>query len=169
MMAFGRKCPACGGKNLIDRTSTSWLATLPTVRPSACADCRQHLVLLAAFAIGSKEQRHSLRARMPPFFLIRIPATNQYARIQNISEGGLCFDLDHKARPLTSHLLELDIFNCSNNTTLERIPAELVSTTEQVVENKCFKTRILNNRTRFVNLNQAQRKVLATCMQQYGF
>ncbi|MDR2549956.1 MAG: PilZ domain-containing protein [Desulfobulbus sp.] len=167
MVVFGRKCPACGGKNLIDRSPNSWLATLPTARSCACANCHQQLVLLATFAIGV-EQRRFPRLQLPSFFLVRIPATNQYARIKNISEGGLCFDLDYNALPLTRRSLRLDLYNCNDGSSLEQIPAEIVATSEQIVENNGFKTTVLNNCARFVNLNQAQRKVLANCLVQYA-
>jgi hypothetical protein len=167
MIAFGKKCPACGSKNLINQAPASRLATLPTVRSCACADCRQQIVLLFAFAIGV-ERRQLARKQMPPFFLARIPATNQHIRIKDISEGGLCIVQHPNAPRMPNHLLHLDICNCSNGTSLEQIMVEIVATTEQIVESCNLKFIILNNSARFVNLNQAQRKILAACMNQYG-
>ncbi|MCL2458560.1 MAG: PilZ domain-containing protein [Desulfobulbus sp.] len=168
MVAFGRKCPACGGKNLIARSSNSWLAALPAARSYACADCHQQIVQPFAFVAIGVEQRHLSRKRMPPFFLVRIPATNQYARIKNMSEGGLCFNLDYNALPPARRFLQLDLYNCNDGSSLEQIPAEIVATTKQTLVNNGFKTTVRNNCARFVNLNQAQRKVLATCLGQYG-
>ena len=168
MVAFGKKCPACGGKNLIGRSSNARLAALPTAQPRACTDCDQQLVLLFAFVAIGVEQRHLLRKRMPPFFIVRIPATNQHVRIKNISEGGLCIVQHPKAPPIPNRFLQLDIFNCNNGTSLEQITAEIITTTEQIVESCGFKTTVINNCARFVNLNQAQRKVIATCLGQYG-
>jgi len=168
MMAFGKKCPVCGGKSLIDRSPDSWFTALPAVRSCACADCRQQIVRLSGLAAIGVEQRQSLRKLVPPFFLARIPATNQYVRIKNISEGGLCLVQHPKAPPIPHRLLQMDLFNYSNNTSLEHISAEIITTTEQTVESCGFRIPVHSNCARFVNLNQAQRKVLSFCMGQYG-
>ena len=167
MMVFGKKCPACGGGNLIARPPNSRLAALPTARSYACADCPQQIVRLFPCAIGV-EQRHFPRRRLPAFFLIRIPATNQYARIRNISEGGLCFDLHRQAPPLPRRFFRLDLYNCNDGSSLELLPAEIVATAEQSLETNGFTTTIRNNCARFINLSQAQRKVLAGCLGRYG-
>lgn len=167
MMVFGKKCPSCGGNRLNARPPISRLAAVPTARSYACADCHQQMVALFACSIGV-EHRHYPRKRLPSFFLVRIPDTNQYARINNISEGGLCFDLHYNAAPITNRFLRLDLYNCNDGSSLELLPAEIVATTEQLLEINGIKTTILNNCARFVNLNQAQRKVLLTCLAQYG-
>lgn len=168
MMVFGKKCPSCGGQRLAARTPVSKFAPLPTARAYACEDCRQQLVYLFPLSIGV-EHRQFVRKQLPPFFLVRIPGrTSQYARIKNISEGGLCFDQHYNAAPLTSRQLELDLYNCNDGSSLEHLSAEIVSTFEQLLEINGMKTTVLNNCVRFVNLNQAQRKVLSTCLAQYG-
>jgi hypothetical protein len=168
MMVFGKKCPTCGGKRLIARPPVSRLAVLPTARAYACADCQQQMVAIFPFSIGV-ENRHFARKQLPSFFLVRISGnTDQYARINNISEGGLCFDQHYNATPLASHFFKLDLYNCNDGSSLEQLPAEIVATTEQLLEINGIKTTILNNCARFVNLNQAQKKVLHTCLAQHG-
>jgi len=167
MMVFGRKCPVCGGKNLVGRPPSSWLASLPTAQSYSCTDCRRQSVQLFFFAINV-EKRQFPRKRLPPFFLVRIPLTNQHVRIKDISEGGLCFVQHDNALPIPRHFFRLDLFNCNNGTSLEQLPAKVVATTEQIVERNGFKATVLNHRVRFGNLNQAQRKVLASCLVQYG-
>lgn len=168
MMVFGKKCPACGGKELTARPSESRIATLPTAKAFACSSCRQPLVFLCLFSIGIENRQHA-RKKMPPFFLVRIPGrTHQYARIKNISEGGLCFDHQYSAGALTRRLLMLDLYNCNDGSSLERLTAEIVATSEQLLDINGIKTTVLNYCARFVNLNQAQRKVLHTCLAQYG-
>jgi DNA-directed RNA polymerase subunit RPC12/RpoP len=168
MMVFGRKCPACGGKLLIARPAVSRIAALPTARTYACADCRQQLVFLFPLSIGV-ENRHFARKRLPPFFLIRIPGlANQYARIKNISEGGVCFAQQYNAAPITDRLIKLDLYNCNEGSSLEQLPVEVVATSEQILDINGIKTTILNTRARFVDLNQAQKKVLFSCLTQQG-
>ena len=168
MMVFGKKCPACGSKRLTAHTHRLGLAALPTARAYACADCRQQMVFLfpCSFTV---ENRHHIRKRLPSFFLVRIPGgNNQYARIKNISEGGLCFDQHYNAAPIPNRFFTLDLYNCNDGSSLEQLPTELVATREEILEINGIKTTILNNSARFVNLSQAQKKVLTTCLVQYG-
>ncbi len=168
MMVFGKKCPACGGKQLTARPSASRIAALPTANAYSCSNCRQPLMFLCLFSIGIENRQHA-RKKMPPFFLVRITGrTNQYARIKNISEGGLCFDHQYSAGPLNSRLLMVDLFNCNEGSSLEQLPARIVATSEQLLDINGIKTTVLNYCAQFVNLNQAQRKVLHTCLAQYG-
>ena len=104
-----------------------------------------------------------------PFFLIRIPGlANQYARIKNISEGGVCFAQQYNAAPITDRLIKLDLYNCNEGSSLEQLPVEVVATSEQILDINGIKTTILNTRARFVDLNQAQKKVLFSCLTQQG-
>lgn len=168
MMAIGKKCPACGGTELIARQSVSRIAALPTARAYACAACLQQIVYLFPVSIAV-ENRHYARKRLPPFFLVRISGgTNQYARIKNISEGGLCFDQHYNAPPLTDPNVRLDLYNCNDGSSLEQLPAKIVASSEQILDVNGMKTTMLNMSAKFIDLNQAQKKVLLTCLAQYG-
>lgn len=169
MKVFGKKCPACGGKTLLVRPATSRLAALPLVRAFACADCHQQLLYLFPFSI-SREYRTSCRKRMPSHFLVRINGnTGQYARIQNLSEGGLCFQQQYRAAPFASPRLSLALYNCHDGSSLEQIAAEIVATNEHLIDIAGHRTTAINYSTRFIHLSQAQRKVLAGCLTQHGF
>jgi len=134
MMVFGRKCPFCGGRHLTERPPVTRLATVPTARTYACSDCRQQMDFLFPFSIGI-ENRHGVRRKMPPFFLVRISDTNrQYARIKNLGEGGMCFQQPHNAPPLPGPRLMLDLFNCNDGSSLEQLPAEIVATNEHQLQ-----------------------------------
>lgn len=168
MKVFGKKCPACGGRQLTKRRETGWLAAFPTAHTYACTDCHQPLVYLCGISVAI-ENRKSNRKRMPPFFLVRINgADSQYAQINNISEGGLCFRQQYNAAPFSSPLLLLDLFNCNDGSSLEQLPGEIVAANEQLKELNGRKTTIINYSLRFKGLSQAQRKVLATCVHQFG-
>lgn len=168
MMVFGKKCPACGGKRLLARPPASRAAWLPTAKTFACGDCRQQMVFLFPFSF-CLENRHHPRKKLPPFFLVRISGrTNQYARIKNISEAGICFTYNYNAAPLANRFLMLDLYNCNDGASLEQLPTEIISTSKQLSDINGMKTTILNSCARFVHLNQAQRKILSTCIAQYG-
>lgn len=168
MKVFGKKCPACGGKNLIDRPTIPRLAALPLVHAYACADCHQQLIYFFPFSI-SQECRKSCRKRMPSHFLVRInDNVGQYARIQNLSEGGLCFQQQYRAAPFASPRLSIDLYNCHDGSSLEQISAEIVATNEQLLDIAGHRTTTVNYSTRFIHLSQAQRKVLAACLTQHG-
>lgn len=168
MTVFGVKCPACGSTDLVARSRASWMTSLPIVQAYECARCQQQLVTLLFFSIGV-EHRHFPRKHLPPFFLVRIPGgSNQYARIKNIGEGGISFEQHYNAAPLSSSLLTLDLYNCNDGSSLEQLPTEIVTTTEHILDINGFKTTVLNHCARFVHLNQAQKKVLRSCLDQYG-
>jgi hypothetical protein len=168
MMVFGKKCPTCGEKKLIARPPISWIAALPTAQTYACVGCLQQLIYLFPVSIGV-ENRHFARKRLPPFFLVRISGgTNQYARIKNISEGGICFDQHYSAAPLADRHIKLDLYNCNDGSSLEQLPAKIVASSEQILDFNGIKTTMLNMSVKFIDLNQAQKKVLLTCLTQYG-
>lgn len=168
MAVFGKKCPTCGGTELIVRPPTSWINAIPLVQAYSCAACRQQLVTLLFYSIGV-DHRHFPRKHLPPFFLARIPGEcDQYVRIKNISEGGLSFDQHYNAAPFGTTVLTIDLYNCNDGSSLEQLPTEIVATTEHILDINGYKTTILNHCARFVNLNQAQKKVLRSCLDQYG-
>lgn len=168
MMVFGKQCPACGGKELTARPWGAWLAMLPTVRAYVCNRCQQALVFLFPFAIAI-ELRQLPRITLPSFFLVRIAdGSSQYARINNISTSGLSFTQPYSAGGRSRGLLMLDLYNSNDGSSLEQLPAEIVTCSEQLLVVNGTKTTVRNCCVRFVNLNQAQQKVLATCLDQYG-
>lgn len=168
MMVLGKKCPSCGGRQLTKRPAAARLAAFPTARAYACSACQQQLVFLFPFSIGV-ENRQSVRKQMPPFFLVRINGTsNQYARINNLSEGGMCFQQQYNAPPLPGPRLLLDLYNCNDGSSLEQLPAEIVATNERLQEQNGHKSTKVHYSARFTHLNQAQRKVLNSCLEQYG-
>ena len=62
----------------------------------------------------------------------------------------------------------LDLYNCNDGSSLEQLPAEIVATTEQILDIKGVKSTVCNNSARFVDLNQAQKKVLHSCINEHG-
>jgi len=149
MIVFGKKCPSCGRKHLKARSSNAFLFK--------CEDCQKQFMFLFPFSI-SREDRLHVRKKLPPCFLIRIPGHthHQYASIKNVSEGGICFS--HSVVP--SRFLMLDLYNCNDGASLEQLPVEIVaiSTTGATISN-C---------ARFVNLNHPQKKIISSCIAQYG-
>ncbi len=167
-MVFGKRCPACGGKQLTIKPSVSRFASLPMTQAFSCRDCRQQMIFLFPFSFCIENRQHA-RKKLPPFFLIRISGqANRYAKIKNISEAGICFDRNYNAAPLSGGFLMLDLYNCNDGSSLEQLPAEIIATSEQLLDQNGIKATVLNNCARFVHLNQAQRKILRTCIAQYG-
>lgn len=163
---FRKRCPTCGGRQLVARPQPA--SGLPTAPTYACVECRRLLRFYFLFSV-SAEQRRFPRRRLPSFFLVRMADTaHQYARIKNISEGGLCFDQHYHAAPLATRRFTVDLFNCNDGSSLEQLPAEIVATCEQLFDVNGVKTTVVNHRVRFVRLNRAQRKVLHLCLAQYG-
>lgn len=167
-MVFGKRCPACGGKQLTVKPPASRFSSLPMARAFSCRDCRQQMIFLFPFSFPIENRQHA-RKTLPPFFLIRISGqANRYARIKNISEFGICFDQNFNAAPLAGRFLMLDLYNCNDGSSLEQLPAEIIATSEQLLDKNGIKATVLNNCARFVHLRQAQRKILSACIAQYG-
>jgi hypothetical protein len=115
------------------------------------------------------ERRHYTRKKLPPNFLIHISGqTDQYAKIKNISEGGVCFNHHFNATPISSRFVMLNLYNCNDGSSLEQLPTEIVTTSEQLLEINGIKTTMVNNCARFADLNQTQKKVLLTCIAEHG-
>ena len=168
MMVFGKKCPACGGNQLLAKESAARITALPGAKAFMCADCNQQILLVLGVAIGT-EHRNFERKKMSPYILVRIPGpSSQFARITNISEGGVCFYQQIGADIPFSRFLMLDLYNCNDGSSLEQLPAEIVATTEQILDIKGVKSTVCNNSARFVDLNQAQKKVLHSCINEHG-
>lgn len=166
MIVFGKKCPACGGKHLTAISLVSRIISLQVYQTFTCEDCRQRLVFLFPFSISMDHRLH-VRKKLPPHFLIHISGCiSQYARIKNISEGGICFS--HSVAPFASRFLMLDLYDCNSGASLEQLSVEIVATSEQLIDAHGTTTTMLNNCARFVNLNQAQKKILSACIAQYG-
>lgn len=168
MIVLGKKCPSCGGRQLVKRPAATRLAAFPTSLAYTCSDCQQPFVYLFPFSIGV-ENRHNVRKQMPPFFLVRIDGMKkQYARINNLSEGGMCFQQQYSALPLPGPRLVLDLYNCNDGSSLELLPAEIVATNERLQQHNGHKTTNVTYSARFTHLSNAQRKVLINCLEQYG-
>ena len=167
MITFGKRCPACGSRRLVSAAGGGRPPAFPTTKHCACADCGQQLICLPG-CCSTIEHRHHHRRQMPPFFLVRIPGPpNRFARIRNISEGGICFASPDGATPAPGRFF-LDLYNCNDGSSLELLPAEIVASPVLPVETNGIRTTALNSCARFTNLNRAQKKVLRACIARYG-
>ncbi len=169
MIVLGRKCPACGSKQLAVRPPNTAPGWLPAATSMVCERCLQAVVFALGVSVGVENRRYT-RKILPPHFLVRISGrTSRFARIRNISEGGICFDQPIDAAPgKMERYLMLDLFNCNDGSSLEQLSTEIVATHEQFLEIKGLPTVIHTNGARFVNLNDAQKKVLLACINQHG-
>lgn len=135
-----------------------------------CGHCSQPLYYCLGFSFGV-ERRHADRKQLPAHFLVRIAGRanpNQFARINNISKGGICFGTQYGTPPPSGSCLLLDLYNCNDGSSLEQLAAEIVATCEQVLDINGFRTTVYTQCARFIHLNQAQKKILFSCIQQYG-
>lgn len=168
MITLTKKCPHCGSKRSTPRTQAPGPVSLPLVKTFFCQDCRQLFRYLFPFAIALENRGHP-RSALPKNFLLRIrgPRT-QYARITNISPGGLSFTHHTRVASTDNSLLVVDLYNCNNGSSLESLQLEVVATSEQHLNLQGRKTSTHKNSARFIHLNQAQQKILSTCIRQYG-
>ena len=168
MITLGRKCPACGSRHVVAASGSARAGAFPLARRCACADCGQQMVCLPGFS-RTIEHRHHPRQRLPPFFLVRLPGqtTTRFARIRDLSEGGICFVSPAEHTPPPGRIL-LDLYNCNDGSSLELLPAEIVATRESHLDSNGVSTTVINSCARFTSLNRAQKKVLRACIARYG-
>lgn len=168
MVTLTKKCPHCGGKRSTQRTQVPWPGSLPFFKTFFCQDCHQLFRYFFPVAIAF-ENREYPRSELPINFILRIRGSrNQYARIANISPGGLSFTHHNNVIPTDTRLLVVDLFDCNNGSSLESLQLEIVATCEQSLDVQGRKTSVFQKSARFIHLNQAQEKVLSTCIRQYG-
>lgn len=167
MISFGRKCPACGSRRVVAASGSARARAFPLARRCACADCGQQMVCLPGLS-RTIEHRHHPRQRLPPFFLVRLPGqTTRFARIRDLSEGGICFVSPAGQTPPPGRFL-LDLYNCNDGSSLELLSAEIVATRESHLDSDGVSTTVINSCARFTSLNRAQKKVLRACIARYG-
>jgi hypothetical protein len=168
MITLTKKCPHCGSKRFTPRTPSPWTALLPFIKTFSCQDCCQLFRYFFPIAVAFENRGHP-RSELPINFLLRIQGLrNQYARITNISPGGLSFTHHNNLVLPDTRLLMVDLYDCNNGSSLESLQLEVVFTSEQQVDRQGTKISVFQNSARFIHLNQAQKKVLATCIQQNG-
>lgn len=167
MVCLGKKCPCCGGKKMMNRGQNSWVERTSFASPLVCAECGQRLISYGLCTISAEQRRHN-RFLLPASFLLRIPGDKpQFARIKNISQGGISFDTLSCCLPAHKSL-RVDIFNCNTGTGIEQLPVEIIAPPENI-PTSAAPARIQSTKgARFLNLTQVQKKLLADCIQTNG-
>ena len=167
MVCLGKRCPCCGGKKMMNRGQNSWMERTSFVSPLVCAECGERLISYGLCTISAEQRRHN-RFILPASFLLRIPGDNpQFARIKNISQGGISFDNLSCCLP-ASKTLRVDIFNCNTGTGIEQLPVEIIAPPEKAPANATSAGTQSTKGARFLKLTQAQKKLLADCIQTNG-
>ncbi len=133
-----------------------------------CRRCRQHIFSFFPFSI-ILENRTSPRHRMPSSLLVRLHGEReQFARILDISQEGVCFSFDHDLQKLAGRRFKIDIYDCRQGTYLEGLPVRIVSNMIEVQNIGGQPRSILRNGGRFEKLSRAQKKLLARLIDRYG-
>ncbi len=168
MVTLWKKCPSCSKTKLAKKADGSFTATFQITKKYFCKTCYQQILFILFFSLAVENRKHP-RKRFPAFFLVRIPGTeNQFARINNISQGGICFSHNFKDSPFPALPPTIDLYNCNDGSSLDQLPIQLIATDEDIQHGIKESKTIVNNRIRFTNLNQAQKKILEACLAAYG-
>lgn len=168
MYTYGKKCPSCNERDLHPAAPiNTWLSRIPTCKRFICPKCHLGILYIFPFSI-IKEQRSHQRHALPKNFLLRISgAVNSFARIRDISTEGVCFMHNYHNGGIPEPFYIVDLYNCDDGTSLEGLHVKMVDTSEElhaVGETAVFNTY---HRGRFTNLNQVQKKVLASCIEKF--
>ncbi len=140
----------------------------PRASLASCGRCQRHIFSFFPFSIVL-ENRTSTRHRMPSNLLVRLHGEReQFARILDISEEGVCFSYDHDLQKLAGRRFKIDIYDCRQGTYLEGLPVRIVSNMVEVRNIGGQPRSILRNGGRFEKLSRAQKKLLARLIARYG-
>ncbi len=106
---------------------------------------------------------------MPSNLLVRLHGEReQFARILDISQDGVCFSYDHDLQKLAGRRFKIDIYDCKQGTYLEGLPVRIVSNIIEVQNTGGQPRSILRNGGRFERLSRAQKKLLARLIASYA-
>jgi|GEM_PF-934681 len=167
MVCLGKKCPACGSTQMRSRDKRSWIEGTALASPAVCQHCGQRLITFGLCTFAAENRQH-LRYALPGSLLLRLPGPPpQFARIKNISHGGICFD-NPSCCLSSKQTLRVDIYNCNNGTVIEQLPVEIISTHEETNDILPDRPPVFTKGARFLNLTQVQKKLLADCIQKNG-
>ena len=168
MYVFGRKCPRCKGRDLSPLTLQPWMDSFPAARHYHCRTCSQDI--LSFFPISVLlEKRTSERFKMPNNLLIRLKGQHeQFARIHDLSENGLRFSYNYDSQKFADTALEVDLYNCEQGTSLERLPIRVLSSTFETRKIGDSPTTIVWQGACFGQLNRAQKTILKNYITTYG-
>ncbi len=161
MVILGTKCPQCGERSdFTPIKGTTWISRLPLSSRLRCNSCGKNLLSLKICTMSHDLRKHQ-RVRLPRTFLMKIPGKNiQYSRIENISQGGICFDCNCDVCLQHNQTLLIDLYCCDDGSLLEKLPIEILATYEQAPENLQTPVPKLVTGARFLELTQEQKKVL---------
>lgn len=167
MVCLGKRCPCCGGKKMVNRGKNSWIEGTSLVSPLVCAQCGQRLTSFGLYTKSAEQRRHA-RYQLPPSFVLRIPGEPpQFSRIHNISQNGICFS-NTNCCLAADQTLRVDIFDCNSGTVIEQLPLEIIATSPLARQESDQSSLLLTKGARFLHLTQAQKKLLAGCIQSHG-
>ena len=140
----------------------------PGASLATCTRCHQKVFSFFPVSL-LLENRGSTRHRMPCNLLVRLRGEKeQFARILDISQEGVCFSYDHDLQKLAGRTFKIDIYDCKQGTYLEGLPVRIVSNMIEVQNIAGERRSILRNGGRFEKLSRTQKKILARLISDYG-
>ena len=161
-------CPYCRSHNFKTVPLKGWMRILPVAKMAHCRHCKRNFLSFLIFT-SPIEQRKSPRYQVPNTLLVRFRAAReQFAKIQNISSGGLNFSYNFDLQKLSSSSLNIDIYNCEQGTYLENLPVRILSNRIVIQKMGDKSTTIMKNAAQFERLNRVQYKLLEDFIDRYA-
>ncbi|PIE56728.1 MAG: hypothetical protein CSA34_01805 [Desulfobulbus propionicus] len=166
MIVFGKKCPQCG-KTALKKQENSTAGREKNGR-YLCDICHRSIRYRWPCSFDD-DQRREPRHALPTKFLMRIHDTQpHYGRITNISRGGVGFLCKADTDLSPGALLEVDLYNCENGRSLEKLPAKIVSTKIQGNKEVQDSRQSRRSSASFLELNDDQQELLDLCIKEHG-
>ena len=141
---------------------------LPIAKIATCRHCNRNFLSFLGANLKIEQRKHP-RYKVPSTLLVRFRAAReQFAKIQNISRGGLSFSYNFDLQKLASSSLKIDIYNCEQGTYLENLPIRILANRIMIQKVGDKSTTIMKNAAQFESLNRVQRKLLDEFIQRYA-
>ena len=163
-----KTCPTCNSDNYVELLRKPWMHVVPGAKYLHCKDCHRDFISISPITLANERRKHD-RFTVHHCLLVKLRTKKlQFGRISNIHLKGIGFSYDKDIQEIDPTNLEIDILNCFNGRSLDRIRLTVVwETTREfpVATDRILQLNDVNGR--FKKLTHAQKKYLQDYLNTY--
>lgn len=161
-------CPTCHSDNYVELLPKSWMHVVPGAKYLHCKDCHRDFISISPITLANERRKHD-RYTVHHCLLVKLRTKKlQFGRISDIHLNGIRFSYDKESQEIDTDTLEIDIFNCFNGTSLDRIRLKVVQETTIDFTVATDRILLLNDvNGQFKQLTNAQKKYLQDYLDAY--
>ncbi len=163
-----KTCPTCHSDNYVELLRKPWMHVVPGAKYLHCKDCKRDFISISPLTLAN-ERRKNDRYTVHHCLLVRLRTKKlQFGRIADIHLDGIRFNYDKDIQEIDPGELEIDILNCFNGASLDRIRLTIVQEAIRKMVVATDRTLHLNDvNGKFTQLTHAQKKYLQDYINTY--